>query len=109
MFKTLSRVGLGLAVLLSLGLFTTAQAQTFRPPSVPLVTCDPYFSIWSPADKLTDANTTHWSGRTQRLTSLVRIDGKSFRLMGTHPENLPALTQSSVQVLPTRTIYSFDG
>ena len=79
------------------------------PPATPLVACDPYFSIWSPADKLTDKQTVHWTGKPQPLSSIATLDGKQFRIIGPIPENVPALTQKSLEVLPTRTIYTFEG
>ena len=39
------------------------------------------------ADHLYDEPTKHWTGATQSLTSLIRIDGKAFRLMGTEPRD----------------------
>src|SRR5438093_12357335 len=89
---------------LSLLLAWEARPATLRPPSVPLVACDPYFSIWSPSDKLSDADSLHWTGKPHRLNSTLRIDGKNFRVMGKEPADIPSLSQSKVDVLPTRTI-----
>lgn len=87
-----------------------ASAQTdFRPPSVPLITHDPYFSVWSNANSLAEGPTRHWTGREHTLSSLVRVDGQTFRLMGDQPDNLPVLPQTNMQVLPTRTVYSFQN
>ena len=86
-----------------------AVGETLRPPSAPLVACDPYFSVWSPAYNLADTNTTHWTGKPHRLSSLVKIDGQSFRLMGTEPKESPTLKQTKLTVLPTRTIYEFES
>lgn len=81
--------------------------STLRPPSVPLVTCDPYFSIWSPSNKLAEADTTHWTGRPHRLQSTVTIDGKVWRLIGKEPASAAPLLQTGVDVQPTRTLYTF--
>jgi hypothetical protein len=86
-----------------------SKSDVLRPPAVPLVACDPYFSIWSQADKLNETDTTHWTGKPHRLWSTVRIDGTDYRVMGSGAEGEPVLAQKSVTVLPTRTVYAFEG
>ncbi len=103
-----------LACALALGLASgTARAEdslpAFRPPAVPLVTFDPFLSVWSEADKLTDDVPRHWTHRPHPLVSLIRIDGRAYRLMGNTPDAVPALPQTGVRVLPTRSIYDFDN
>lgn len=76
---------------------------------MPLVAHDPMLSIWSEADHLTDDNTRHWTHHEQSLVSLIRIDGKPYRLMGKTPASVPALPQTHLTVTPTRSIYDFEG
>ncbi len=87
--------------------FLTAQPQ--RPPAVPLIAHDPYFSVWSFSDKLTDSDTMHWTGKRQPIHGLVRIDGKPWRFMGSDPEDVPAMEQTGLRVTPTHTYYDFEA
>ena len=81
----------------------------FRPPAVPLVTHDPYFSAWSFSDTLTETEVRHWTGSHYGLCGLARIDSQPFRCIGAHPPDVPAMVQTGLEVTPTRTIYSFEA
>lgn len=86
-----------------------SSTSTFRPPAVPLVTHDPYFSVWSFSDRLTDSWSRHWTGANHALCGLARIDGKTYRFMGVRPESVPPMAQTRLQVFPTRTVYTFEA
>ena len=72
-----------------------------RLPALPLVANDPYFSIWCAADRLPDADTTHWAGARKRLRGKLVIDGKPCRYLG-HGEG-EAMETVSLTVTPTST------
>jgi Domain of unknown function (DUF4965)/Domain of unknown function (DUF5127)/Domain of unknown function (DUF1793)/Domain of unknown function (DUF4964) len=83
-------------------------SQSVRVPAVPLITHDPYFSIWSMNDKLTDGPTRHWTGAAQPLTGMVSIDGRVFRWMGSSPQAIPAFRQTGLDISATHTRYRFE-
>lgn len=87
-----------------------AVPRPLRPPAVPLVTCDPFFSVWSPHDRLTDGATTHWAAwKTQPLNVALEADGKVYRLCGTEPADAPALEQVACAVRPLTTVVRYAG
>ena len=94
-------------IVLNCAVVAPARAQ-LRPPSTPLIVHDPYFSVWSATDNLTDSETKHWTGASQPMAGLVRVDGNVYRFMGNAPASVPAMQQVSKTLTPTRTIYEFE-
>ena len=81
--------------------------MTTRLPALPLFTADPYFSVWMAADKLTDADTTHWCGITQPIYGFVTVDGTAFRFMGMG--ETPALKTKDIIVTPCTTTAVYEN
>jgi hypothetical protein len=61
------------------------------------------------ADRLTGAPTEHWTGAVHSLTSLMRIDGIAYRVMGVEPHGIPPLEQTAIEARPTTTLSEFAG
>jgi len=92
------------------------NTNCFRPVAVPLITVDPYFSIWSFEDKLYSDYTRHWSGRANPVFAGVIIDDCYYSVMG-HPFSKPLvksrtlrhLEQTSLNITPLKTEYIFEN
>ena len=79
-----------------------------RAPAYPLITVDPFFSVWSMSDRLTESDVKTWFGRTCYLLGIAEIDGVKYTFMGDAKGlNYPAMTQACVDVDAFSTVYTF--
>ncbi|HEY8734350.1 MAG TPA: DUF4965 domain-containing protein, partial [Puia sp.] len=86
-------------------------SQADKAPAYPLISHNPYFSIWSFTDELNASSTKHWTGTNQSLLGLIKVDSKVFRFMGKDNTKdsigiLPA-KQEKVVMNATQTLYQF--
>lgn len=63
-------------------IYEPVAPSQLRLPAVPLLTSDPFFSVWSTSDNLMDKGASHWCDQYRPLLGAMRVDGKTYRFMG---------------------------
>lgn len=79
-----------------------------RAASVPLITHDPFFSVWSSADRLYEGDTVHWSQALQRMYGYLTVNGNKYCFMG-HKGDHRGIPQTGLSITATSTAYTFEN
>ena len=76
------------------------HAQVRQAPAYPLITHDPFLSIWSGSDTLNTSTTKHWTGANHSLIGVLSVDGKLYNFLGkaekVYNSILPAADEKSM-------------
>ena len=96
--------------LLILMSFIQVDAQVSKAPAYPLITHNPYLSVWSFTDKLNESVTKHWTGSAQSMIGYIKVDDKIYRFLGDGDTSVVAekAVQISLNMNATQTIYQFE-
>lgn len=79
-----------------------------RAPAYPLINVDPYFSLWSMADRLNDDTVKHWTGKPNTMIGTVTVDGMEEVFMGgKETQKMKRIPQISVDFNALTTTYIF--
>ncbi|MEP7106985.1 MAG: DUF4965 domain-containing protein [Ferruginibacter sp.] len=73
-------------------------AQSSKAPAYPLITHDPYFSIWSTTDLLTGSTTKHWTGTDHSLVGLLKVDEITYRFLGQEGMSYKTIVPASDEI-----------
>lgn len=80
-----------------------------RALAYPLITINPYFSIWSMSDALNQFITKHWSGNDQPILGYSDIDGITYCFMGnTQSKSIQSMKQIAIDISLFSTEYTFE-
>lgn len=78
-----------------------------RMPSVPLITVDPYFSVWT--DNINKHTPTHWTAKENTIVGTVNIDGAVYRFLGDSDDEAMGLISLDADAFSTTAIYECAG
>ena len=68
-----------------------------RAPMIPLITIDPYFSVWSKDEIINFYETEHWTNKPNNIIGTVFIDDKEYLFLG-YDRDVLKLEQKSLEI-----------
>ena len=75
-----------------------------RPPAIPIVNIDPYFSVW--AEHSLFKRPVHWTGSPNNIWGTAEIDGTAWHFFGENT-GLPAMTLEAMEIDAFSTVLTY--
>ncbi len=74
-----------------------------RMPLIPLITVDPYFTVWT--ENVTKKAPVHWTGANNTILGTVNVDGEAYRFLGKGKEAEMDVVSLNADAFSTTIIY----